>query len=133
MAGRAKPTTAALAFTELLHNVEPNLDNRYHYHLRNALTHLNCVGFIASVPAGNHQLPLVVRIDQTHQIAEGQTVSIRISFDLHHTIFGIKGGTDGTVPGRAERSVVFEGARPGDGTIEHAVAGLIDQETVCSQ
>ena len=55
-------TTVRLA--ELLDNFEFHLLHWHKNHLRNALARLNLISFLATIPAGNIDLSLVIRIDQ---------------------------------------------------------------------
>ncbi|MOA28501.1 hypothetical protein D3C78_1494480 [compost metagenome] len=67
-AGMPKTTRATLAFIERFDDIEMGLYHRHQHQLRNALTDGDGELGLATVPAGNHQLALVVRVDQADQV-----------------------------------------------------------------
>src|SRR6478735_8538930 len=64
-----KPALAPLAFIEFPHLGKRRPNNRYKHELRQPLHGLELEGVPAAVPTAHHELPLVVRIDQSDQIA----------------------------------------------------------------
>ena len=69
-----KAASATLAFIECFNDVEMGLHHRYQHQLGD--TFANCDGErrVAAVPARNHQLALVVRVDQADQVAQHDAV-----------------------------------------------------------
>lgn len=72
----AEATCASLAFTKLLHDLEPDLLDRYENHLCYALARLNFIGGLAAIPARDKHLSLVVGVDEASEISEYQTVFV---------------------------------------------------------
>ena len=66
----SKSTRGSLAWGERFDNFKLGLNDRDQNKLCQALTNGNLERFMASVPAGDLDLTLVVRINQTHQVAE---------------------------------------------------------------
>src|SRR3990167_5242030 len=69
-AGVAEAACATLTFVELLDQLEMRLDHRHQNQLGDTLADGNGEGALPAVPAGHHQLALVVRVDQADQVAE---------------------------------------------------------------
>ena len=57
-------------------NLQFHLYHRNDYELRDALARLHRVWLISAVPTRNHELPLVVRINEAHKIAEHDPVTM---------------------------------------------------------
>src|SRR5690554_5724760 len=70
----AKAAGASLTRGKLLHHLELRLHDRYDDELRDALARLDREGVPPAVPTRDHQLALIVRIDQADQIAEYDAV-----------------------------------------------------------
>src|SRR6185295_14207377 len=67
---------AALGLRELLDHFELHLNDRYDHELRNALARLDRERRLATVPARDEHLALVVGVDQPDQIAEHDAVLV---------------------------------------------------------
>jgi len=67
--GTAKTIRSPLALLEIIHYVETNLHDGYHYELRNALHRVQQERRMPPIPARYEYLSLIIRIDQSHQIA----------------------------------------------------------------
>jgi hypothetical protein len=61
---------ASGGFFEVIDDVECHSPNGYEYQLCNAIAGFDYYIAFATVPDGHHQLSLVVRIDQTDQVAQ---------------------------------------------------------------
>ena len=72
----AKTTFATRTLAKFLYDGKSHLFYRYKYHLSDALTGLDFIGLLTAVPAGNEYLALVIRIDQSGQIAQDQSVFV---------------------------------------------------------
>ena len=70
----AEAAAAAIGRRKALNHLQFHLHHRHHHQLRNALARLHGVGVAAAIPAGHHQRPLIIRVDQADQIAEHQPV-----------------------------------------------------------
>lgn len=68
--GVAKPARAALGFFEFVDQFEMSLYHGNKHKLGNALTYRNSESSLPTVPAGHHQLTLIIRIDQADQITQ---------------------------------------------------------------
>src|SRR5690606_27672405 len=75
-AGMPEAASTTLAALELADTFQLRLHHRHQYQLGDALTRLDGEGLMAAVPAGHHQLALVIRIDQPHQIAQHDAVLV---------------------------------------------------------
>jgi hypothetical protein len=67
---------AARRSFEVRDNLQFNLHDWDDHELRDTLARLQSEGLVASIPARNHELALVVRIDQTDEIAEHNAVTV---------------------------------------------------------
>src|SRR4051812_39753409 len=67
---RAEAAGAAAARLEFLNQVELDLEHRYHDQLGDPVERLERERRLAAVPHRDHQRPLVIGVDQSHQIAE---------------------------------------------------------------
>src|SRR5690242_9292375 len=74
--GVAEAARTARRGAELRHHLELHLHHRNDYQLRNALARTDGERLSAPIPAGQHQLTLVVRVDQPHEIAEHDAVAM---------------------------------------------------------
>jgi hypothetical protein len=72
--GVAKTTGTTFAAVELFNQIELGLYHRHKYHLCDTFTGLNSEGFLTAVPDGNHQLTLIIGIDQADQVAQYDAV-----------------------------------------------------------
>ncbi len=72
----AVPEAAATAMAgiEFGDAFEFHLRDRYEHHLRDAFAHFDGERLRATIPTGHEHLPLVIRIDQTDQITQHDTV-----------------------------------------------------------
>ena len=75
-AGVPEAAGTALAFVEALDQLEMRLHHRHQHQLRDALADGDLESGIAAVPAGDHQLALVVRVDQADQVAQHDAVLV---------------------------------------------------------
>jgi hypothetical protein len=75
-AGMSQAAGAARAGRNIPHDLKFHMHDRYHDELRDALAGIDGEGFLAPVPAGHHELPLVVRVDQPDQITEHDAVPV---------------------------------------------------------
>ena len=71
-----EPAGAPVAGIELVHDIERDLLDRYEHHLCNAFPGLYLVTLATAVPARDEHLPLVIRIDETGQVAEHQSMFV---------------------------------------------------------
>jgi hypothetical protein len=69
-----KSTAAALSFVKFRNTLEFGLHDWDKNHLRNTLTNFNGKSAVAAIPAGNHDLPLIIRIDQAYQVTQHNPV-----------------------------------------------------------
>ncbi|MCY1410408.1 hypothetical protein D9M71_257770 [compost metagenome] len=77
VAARMPETTgAALAFVEAVDQLEMRLHHRHQNQLGDALADGDGERGLAAVPAGHHQLALVVRVDQPDQVAQHHAVLV---------------------------------------------------------
>lgn len=77
MAARMPEATgSALAFAELIDDFKVNLSHGDKHHLRNAIAYGNLKGGLASIPQGDKNLPLVIRIDQPDQIPKDDAMLV---------------------------------------------------------
>ena len=67
---RAEPRGAARAFGKGFDNVKLSLNDRDNHQLRNALHGFERKRFAGAIPNGNHEFPLVVRINETDEVSE---------------------------------------------------------------
>src|SRR5580658_6537407 len=67
---------AALRRREILHDLELHLHDRDHHELRDALARADRERLRAAIPAGHHELSLVVRIDEPDEVAEHDAVLV---------------------------------------------------------
>ena len=56
----AESAIATIAVLKIFHNFKANLLDRHEYHLRDAFSGLDYVGFSAPVPARDIHLPLII-------------------------------------------------------------------------
>jgi hypothetical protein len=61
---------------EVRDNLEFNLHDRDDYELRDTLAWFQSEGLMTAIPARDHELALVIRIDQPDEIAEHDAVSV---------------------------------------------------------
>src|ERR1700722_6598634 len=61
---------------EVFHQLQFYLHNRHDHELRYALAGLQSEWRLTSVPAGDHELALIVGIDETDEIAKHDAVSV---------------------------------------------------------
>jgi hypothetical protein len=71
-----KAAAAAGCRVEVLHHFKVYLNDRHHDELCDALAWLQGEGLLTAVPAGDHKLALIVRIDESHEIAEHDAVTV---------------------------------------------------------
>ena len=69
-----KATFSPIRFNEFIHHIETRLHHRQYNQLRNSFPHFDAKRLPPPVPAGDKQLPLIIGIDQTDQIAQDDTV-----------------------------------------------------------
>ncbi len=55
---------------KFLNNFKSGSHDRYEYHLRNPFPRLDNKSVLATIPARDIQLPLVIRVDEADQIAQ---------------------------------------------------------------
>src|SRR6516162_2624467 len=72
----AKACRGALRGLEVRHHLELDLHHRDHDQLRDAIARVHGEGLRAAIPAGHHQLPLVVGVNEAHEIAEDDAVFV---------------------------------------------------------
>jgi hypothetical protein len=72
----AKPPGSPVAGRELLHHLELHLHDGHDDHLGDALARFDRESRLAAIPARNHDLPLVVGVDQADEIAEHDAVLV---------------------------------------------------------
>jgi len=73
-AGTAEPTGSAFALAEFLNDIEGDLHDWHDYELRQPVQRAEGKRLSTTIPGGNEYLTLVIRIDQTDQIAEDDAV-----------------------------------------------------------
>lgn len=71
-----KATGAARRGTELVHHIKLHLHHRHKNHLRQPCARFDFKSFTTAVPAGNHDLALIVRVDQADQVTEHDAVLV---------------------------------------------------------
>lgn len=76
LSGMAKTAFPAAGIVELFYNLKLNLLHWHEYHLSDSLARLNFIRLVTSIPAGNKNLALVVRIYEAGQIAEHQSMLV---------------------------------------------------------
>ncbi len=76
LAGTAEATCPALAKGKFLDNIKLHLQYRHNHQLRHALHRHQRKRVMASVPQRNEYLPLIVRINQSNQIAQHNAVFV---------------------------------------------------------
>src|SRR6056300_1380700 len=69
-----KATRATLALIEGLNDFKLCTHDWHQHQLCNAFTHLNAEVLLTTVPTRNKQLTLIIRIDQTDQVTQHNTV-----------------------------------------------------------
>jgi len=72
----SETTRAARAGIEVRHDLKFDLHHRDDHELRDALAGREREGFMPSIPARNHEFPLIVRINQADEIAEHDAVAM---------------------------------------------------------
>ena len=72
--GVTETAFAARAGVEILNQVEFRLHHRHKNQLGDALARLNRKTLLTAIPHGNHQLALIIRINQANQIAQYDAV-----------------------------------------------------------
>src|SRR5690242_11349863 len=68
--GRAEAARPARALRERVDHFELDLHDGDHDQLRDPLERVHDEGLLAAVPAGDHELSLVVRVDEPHEVAQ---------------------------------------------------------------
>jgi len=68
--------SGALRGCKVLDHFELDLHHWDHDELRDAIARVHGEGLRAAIPAGHHQLPLIVGVDETHEIAEDDAVFV---------------------------------------------------------
>ncbi len=71
-----KSAIAAVAILKLLYDFKMHLFNGHEHQLCNALTGLNLVCPLTSIPARDKYLPLVIGVDQTSQVTKHQPMLV---------------------------------------------------------
>ena len=74
LAGAAKTVFAAMTLVKIVHPVEFDLNHRNDDKLGDALQRIQLERCLPPVPAGNKNLALIIRIDQSDQIAQDNSV-----------------------------------------------------------
>ena len=74
--GMTKSPVTSLALLEFFDDLKFRLDYWYQHQLGNAVSRLDDEVFLAAVPARYKQLPLVVGIDKSNQIAQHNAVFV---------------------------------------------------------
>ncbi len=69
-------TAAALTGIKFGDAFKFDLHHRHEDHLRNAFANFDGKSTAATIPAGNENLALIIRVDQTDQIAKHDTVFV---------------------------------------------------------
>jgi hypothetical protein len=69
-------TGATLARIEIVNDSKVNLHDRHNYHLSESRPRFEDEAFRPAIPAGNEQLPLVIGINQTHQVAKYDSIFV---------------------------------------------------------
>ena len=72
----AESARAARALGKVVHHFKGSLNHGQHNHLRDALHRFDFKGLAAPVPQRYHQLALIVRINQSDQIAQHNAVFV---------------------------------------------------------
>src|SRR5690606_37369423 len=68
--GMAEAAFATVGGVKVFHQVKFCLNHRYKDHLCDTLARFNGEAVLTTVPDGNHQLTLVVRVDQADQVTQ---------------------------------------------------------------
>ena len=71
-----KPASTPVAGIKFLYHFEFDLFYRNEHHLCDSLAGLHFVAVAATIPAGDENLPLVIRIDEARKIAQHQPVFV---------------------------------------------------------
>ena len=61
-AGMTEATATTLTLFKFIHDIESYLNNRHKYQLRNSIARRYQKALLSAVPAGNKNLPLIIRI-----------------------------------------------------------------------
>src|SRR6185312_5018911 len=75
-AGAAEPAGPALARRKFIHDVELGLHDGHDHELRETLHRIEREGGMTAVPRRDHQLALVVRVDQADEVAQHDAVFV---------------------------------------------------------
>ena len=76
MTGMTKATMRALGFMKRIDLLEADGHNRNEHHLGDAVSNADLESCLAAIPAGDEDLPLVVGVDEAHQIAQYDAVLV---------------------------------------------------------
>ena len=79
-----KAAFTAVGGVEIFHQIKFSLYYRNKNHLGDAFARLNGEAVLTTVPNGNHQLALIVRIDQSYQVTKHDTVLMSQSGARQH-------------------------------------------------
>ena len=75
-AGMTEAASAAGRSGEIPNNLKLDLHDRNDDELRDALARPDDEGLATAVPAGHHELPLVIGIDQSNQVAQHDAMPV---------------------------------------------------------
>ena len=74
--GAAETAGTPCAFPEFIDDVEADLKYRDDDQLRQSVQRVQCESLVAAVPCRNHQLSLIIRVDQTDEVAQYDAVFV---------------------------------------------------------
>jgi hypothetical protein len=72
----AKATRAAFRIGELIYQLEANPHHWHQHKLGDALSNLDSERSGPAIPARDQELPLIVRVNETHQVSEDDAVPV---------------------------------------------------------
>ena len=72
----AKPSDTACAGIEVFDHSKLRMCNWHENQLRDAFPRSDGIRSISAIPARNHQRPLIIRIDETDEISEHESIFV---------------------------------------------------------
>lgn len=72
----AKTAGTPLTFAEFINDIKVDLRHGYENHLRDAIPNSDLKGRLAPIPEGDKNLALIIRVDESDQIAKDDAVLV---------------------------------------------------------
>ena len=110
---RTEPVFRPVAFLKRLHHIELGSGHRQDDHLRDAVAGVNGEFGGSAVPAGDEYLALIIRIDESGEVAEDDAVFVAEAGagQQHRRVIGV-GDVDGDAGGNQFGGARLQGHRP---------------------